>query len=348
MLPTARTLRIPLVLTAAAVALVLLGPSAALATIGDTRRASTSPATTVTYDVPYLATIGDTRRASTGGADAGGELSVPDAVVLGIVEGVTEYLPVSSTGHLLVAQELLGIGDTEETDDAADTYAITIQSGAILAVVVCYLRRLRSMAKGVLGRDPEGRHVASALAVAVAPAVVVALAFEHTIKDRLFGPGPVIAAWLVGGVGILVATRMLAARPPGTIALESVPLRIALVVGVAQAAALWPGVSRSLVTILAALFCGLAMRDALELSFLLGLVVLTGATLYEAVSNGGELIATFGIVDPLVGFSVAFVSAVAAVRWLVGYLGRHGLEIFGWYRIGIALVAIALLATGVL
>lgn len=326
MLPTARTLRIPFVLAAAAAALVFLGLPAAPAASGDVRRASTG----------------------SDGADAGGELSVLDAVVLGVVEGLTEYLPVSSTGHLLVTQELLGVGDTEETEDAADTYAITIQSGAILAVVVLYFRRLRSMAKGVLGRDPEGRHVASAVAVAVAPAVVVALAFESTIKDRLFGPGPVITAWLVGGVAILVASRMLAARPPGTVTLESVPMRIALVVGVVQAVALWPGVSRSLVTILAALFCGLVMRDALEFSFLLGLVVLTGATLYEAASNGGELIDTFGIVDPLVGFAVAFVSAVVSVRWLVGYLGRHGLDIFGWYRIGLALVALVLLATGVL
>ncbi|GIU89008.1 MAG: undecaprenyl-diphosphatase 2 [Acidimicrobiia bacterium] len=326
MLPSARTLTIPFVLAAAAVAAVFPGPAAAPAGGGDLRGSSTG----------------------SGGTDAGGELSVLDAVVLGVVEGVTEYLPVSSTGHLLVTQELLGVGTTDDTEDAADTYAITIQSGAILAVVVLYAGRLRSMAKGVLGRDPEGRHVASAVAVAVAPAVVVALAFESTIKDRLFGPGPVIAAWLVGGVGILAASRMLAARPPGTITLESVPLRIALVVGVVQAVALWPGVSRSLVTILAALFCGLVMRDALELSFLLGLVVLTGATLYEAASNGGELIDTFGIVDPLVGFAVAFVSAIVAVRWLVGYLGRHGLDIFGWYRIGIACVALGLLATGVL
>jgi undecaprenyl-diphosphatase len=325
-LPSARTLRIPFVLAAAAVAVVFPRLPAAPAGGGD---------------LPGSSTGAD-------GADAGGELSLLDAVVLGVVEGVTEYLPVSSTGHLLVAQELLGVGDTADTEDAADTYAITIQSGAILAVVVLYAGRLRSMAKGVLGRDPEGRHVASAVAVAVAPAVVVALAFEGTIKDRLFGPGPVIAAWAVGGVGILAASRMLAARPPGTITLESVPLRIALVVGVVQAVALWPGVSRSLVTILAALFCGLVMRDALELSFLLGLVVLTGATLYEAASNGGELIDTFGIVDPFVGFAVAFVSAIVAVRWLVGYLGRHGLDIFGWYRIGLALVALGLLATGVL
>lgn len=334
MLPTARTLT----------TLLLLVVAAAVST-GAAARPGDAPAAAVPGTAGRQAADDD---GGSGGSGGSGGLSVLDAVVLGIVEGVTEYLPVSSTGHLLVTQELLGVGTTPETEDAADTYAITIQAGAILAVAVLYAGRLRSMAAGVLGRDPQGRGVAAALAVAVAPAVAAALAFEAPIKDRLFGPGPVVAAWLAGGVAILVASRLLAARPPGTLTLESVPLRVALVVGAAQALALWPGVSRSLVTILAALFCGLAVRDALELSFLLGLVVLTGATAYEAASNGGELLDTFGLVVPLVGFAVAFVSAVVAVRWLVGYLGRHGLELFGWYRIALALVALVLLATGVL
>ncbi|GIU86333.1 MAG: undecaprenyl-diphosphatase 2 [Acidimicrobiia bacterium] len=336
MLPTARTLTTLLLLVVAAA----VSTGAAAPTGG-------APAAAVPGTAGFEAADGDGGSGDGGSGGAGG-LSVLDAVVLGIVEGVTEYLPVSSTGHLLVTQELLGVGTTPETEDAADTYAITIQAGAILAVAVLYAGRLRSMAAGVLGRDPQGRGVAAVLAVAVVPAVAAALAFEGPIKDRLFGPGPVVAAWLVGGVAILVASRLLAARPPGTLTLESVPLRVALAVGAAQALALWPGVSRSLVTILAALFCGLAVRDALELSFLLGLVVLTGATAYEAAAHGGELLDTFGLVVPLVGFAVAFVSAVVAVRWLVGYLGRHGLELFGWYRIALALVALVLLATGVL
>jgi undecaprenyl-diphosphatase len=283
--------------------------------------------------------------AATASSAAANELTPAKAVVLGVVEGVTEYLPISSTGHLLVTQELLGVGDTSETEDAADTYAITIQAGAILAVVVLYFTRLRSMAAGLLGRDPNGQRVLLALLIAFVPAALVGIALENTIKDRLFGVGPVIAAWIVGGVLILYAARYFRTRPPGTTLLEAITPRAALVIGIAQILALWPGTSRSLVTILAALALGFTMGAALEFSFLLGLATLTAATAFEAVKNGGDLIDTYGWVDPLIGFVVAFVSAVIAVRWLVGYLNRHGLELFGWYRIVVAGIAIVLLAT---
>jgi undecaprenyl-diphosphatase len=279
---------------------------------------------------------------------AADELTTAKAVVLGVVEGVTEYLPVSSTGHLLVTQELLGVGDTSETEDAADTYAITIQAGAILAVVMLYFRRLRSMAAGLGGRDVAGRRVLLALVVAFVPAALVGAAFENTIKDNLFGVGPVIAAWAIGGVAILVASRWLRSRQPGRIALDDITLRIAVVIGAAQVLALWPGTSRSLVTILAALFVGMSMAAALEFSFLLGLATLTAATAFEALKHGDELVDTYGLLDPIIGFVVAFVSAVVAVRWLVGYLNRHGLELFGWYRIGVAAIALLLVITGVL
>ena len=123
------------------------------------------------------------------------------AVVLGVVEGVTEYLPISSTGHLLVTQRILGIGDTDATKDAADTYAIAIQFGAILAVLVLYWQRIVSIFKGLIGRDPDGRRLLIALMLAFLPAVIVGVGLEKKIKDHLFGPWPVIAAWIVGGVG---------------------------------------------------------------------------------------------------------------------------------------------------
>jgi undecaprenyl-diphosphatase len=280
-------------------------------------------------------------------AEARNELNPAKAVVLGVVEGVTEYLPVSSTGHLLVAQELMGIGDTDATEDAADTYAITIQAGAILAVVLLYWRRLRSMAAGVVGRDPVGRRVLGALLVAFVPAAVVGLALEGLIKDTLFGVGPVIAAWALGGVAILVLAPRLRTRR-GTRQLEAVTMRSAVTIGAAQVLALWPGTSRSLVTILAALALGYTMAAALEFSFLLGLMTLTAATGFEALKHGGDLVDTYGLADPLIGFVVAFVAALVAVRWLVAYLGRHDLELFGWYRIGIALIALGLAIGGVL
>jgi undecaprenyl-diphosphatase len=286
--------------------------------------------------------------ATTASDAASHELTAAKALVLGIVEGITEYLPISSTGHLLVTQKLLGVGDTDATKDAADTYAITIQAGAILAVVVLYYARLKSMASGLVGRDENGRRVLVALAIAFLPAAVVGVALESLIKDHLFGVGPVIAAWIVGGIVILYAARYFRQHPAGTLSLEDLTVRAAVVIGIAQVLALWPGTSRSLVTILAALALGFSMPAALEFSFLLGLATLTAATAFETLKHGSELIDTYGWVNPLIGFVAAFVSAVIAVRWLVGYLNRHGLALFGWYRLVVAAIALVLVATGAL
>lgn len=280
--------------------------------------------------------------------DAARELTAAKAAVLGVIEGVTEYLPVSSTGHILIAQDLMGIGETPETEDAADTFAITIQAGAILAVLLLYFGRVRSMAAGLVGRDTAGRHVLGTLAIAFVPAALVGFALDDTIKNRLYGPVPIAIAWAAGGVVILVAARWLRTRPDGVTTLEAMPVRVALLIGAAQIAALWPGTSRSLVTILAALALGLSVGAALEFSFLLGLATLSAATAYEALRNGGDLFDTYGTAELLVGFVTAFVAAVLAVRWLVSYLSRHGMELFGWYRIGIAGIALVLLATGTL
>ncbi|MGQ0826562.1 MAG: undecaprenyl-diphosphate phosphatase [Actinomycetota bacterium] len=278
------------------------------------------------------------------GGPAADELTPVKAAVLGVVEGVTEYLPVSSTGHLLVTEELLDIGETDDTEDAADTFAIAIQAGAILAVVVLYGRRMRAMSAGLLGRDPDGLRLLVAVGVAFVPAAAVGLALDDFLKDHLFGPGPVVGAWALGGIAILLAAPRLGT---GMRALESMDGRAAVVIGTAQVLALWPGISRSLVTIIAALALGFTMGAAVEFSFLLGLATLTAATGYEIARNGNELFDTFGVADPLIGFAVAFASAVIAVRWLVGYLSRHGLGLFGWYRLGVAAAVLGLMAADV-
>lgn len=276
---------------------------------------------------------------------AGAEMTAGKAAVLGLVEGVTEYLPISSTGHLLVTQRLLGIGEAEDTKPAADAYAIAIQAGAILAVVLLYSGRLTSMLRGIFGRDHDGRRVFTGLVLAFLPAVVIALLFERPIKDNLLGAGPVIIAWAVGGLVILlVAPRW--ERHTGGTPLEAITARQALIVGVVQCLALWPGTSRSLVTILAALAVGLSLAAAVEFSFLLGLVTLGAATAYEALKDGSLMLDSYGWFDPLVGLVVAFVSAAVAIRWMVGYLQRHSLAIFGWYRLVVAAIAAALLWTG--
>jgi len=268
------------------------------------------------------------------------------AVVLGLVEGITEYLPVSSTGHLILAERLLGIPPGE----AADAYAICIQGGAILAVVGLYFRRMVQMLRGLLGLDPQGRRLLGHLAVGVAPAVVFGLLLERHIKALLFGLWPVTAAWLVGGVAILAVARWLrTARPDAGVGttLEAMTWKVALGVGLAQCLAMWPGTSRSLVTILAGVLLGLSLEAAVELSFLLGVVVLTGAAGKDAVAHGAVIVSELGVGSALLGVAVAAVSAAAAVAFLVAYLRRHSLAVFGWYRIALALGTAGLLVAGV-
>jgi undecaprenyl-diphosphatase len=281
-----------------------------------------------------------------GSAKAAHELTILKAALLGIIEGITEYLPISSTGHLVVADRLLDVGQHSSTKDAADTYTITIQAGAILAVLLLYWRRITSMVQGVVGRDPAGRQLSIATIIAFIPAAVVGVALENAIKNHLFGVTPVIVAWIVGGIVILLVSRRLFDRGNATgVPLEQITVRMAVIIGAAQVLALWPGTSRSMVTILAALAVGLNVSAAVEFSFLLGLLTLTAATAFDALKHGKEMLDTFGVVAPLVGFIFAFVFAVLAVRWLVTYLQRHGFEIFGWYRLGIAALTLILLAT---
>ena len=276
-------------------------------------------------------------------ADA--EMTTWKAVVLGVVEGVTEYLPVSSTGHLVVTQRLLGIGDTSATKDAADSYAIAIQFGAILAVLVLYRTRILSLLNGVIGRDPVGRRLLASLLLAFAPAVVIGVTLEGPIKSNLLGIGPVVAAWIVGGIALLwVAPRIRPDRPGRH--LTDIGWRQALVIGAAQVLAMWPGTSRSLVTILAALAVGMTLAAAVEFSFLLGLLTLGAATLYESATNGSVMLDAYGWFDPLVGLVVAFVAAVAAVRWMVTWLQTRSLAIFGWERLVVAAATIGLVVAG--
>lgn len=279
------------------------------------------------------------------GSDGADGLSVAAAVVLGLVEGLTEYLPVSSTGHLLVANDLMGLGGTDRADRALDAYAICIQVGAILAVLVLYQVRIRQMVDGLVGRSDEGRTVLLAVVAAFVPTAIIGFTLRDVVRDNLFGVGPVAAAWLIGGLAILALTRTgLLAR--AGIELGAVTGRQAVLIGVGQAVALWPGVSRSLVTIVVGVLVGLSLRAAVEFSFLLGLVTLASATVLTAVDDGELLVDTFGIVTPLIGLVVAFVAAVVSVRWMVSWLERRSLDVFGWYRAGIGVAAIGAIAVG--
>jgi undecaprenyl-diphosphatase len=262
------------------------------------------------------------------------------------VEGVTEYLPVSSTGHLLLTESILGLDRDPASKRAANAYAIVIQAGAILAVLGLYRKRIRQMLLGLMGRDANGQALFWNLVIAFLPAVVAGLLFEDVIKGRLFGIWPVTAAWLTGGIFILLLDRRRPHELPG-LSIESFGWRQALGIGLMQCAALWPGVSRSLATIAGGLLMGVELTAAVEFSFLLGLMTLGAATMYEAFKNGHMIVASFGLTGPLLGFFCAFVSAWISVKWMVSFLQRRGLALFGWYRIILALVVAAVLLSGV-
>jgi undecaprenyl-diphosphatase len=267
------------------------------------------------------------------------------ALILGLVEGVTEYLPVSSTGHLLLAQRLLGISSST----VSDAFAISIQGGAILAVLGLYRARVAGMIRGLLGHDTNGRRLAINLVAAFVPAAVLGLLLEKIIKKYLFGGEawglwPVVAAWFIGGAAILIVSwqRRGKGSPAGPgLSLDQLTLRMAVIVGAAQCIAMWPGVSRSLITIVGGLLVGLSLPAAVELSFLLGVITLSAATAKDALDHGAEMLAAYGAVPLVIGFAAAWISAVFAVRWMVGYLNRHSMEIFGWYRVLLAILVAA-------
>jgi len=272
-------------------------------------------------------------------------LSVWGAIVLGLVEGLTEYLPISSTGHLLVTEEILGLGNTENEQAALEAYAICIQAGAILAVLVLYYSRIRQMVDGLIGRSDQGRKVLIAVVAAFIPTAIIGLALKNIVREQLFGPLPIAAAWLVGGIAILALTRSGVLSAPGA-GLESITATQAVLIGVGQAIALWPGVSRSLVTIIVGVLVGLSLAAAVEFSFLLGLVTLSAATVLTAIEDGDLLVETFGYVTPAVGLVVAFVAAMASVRWMVSWLQQKGLNVFGFYRIIIGVALFAAIGVG--
>ncbi len=253
-----------------------------------------------------------------------------DALLLGVIEGVTEFLPVSSTGHLLVAQRVLGI----QASEAANAFVVCIQAGALLAVLALYAGRLRTLWAGALGRDADGRRLLGQLFLAFAPAAIIGLLFGERLEEMLFGTLPVVAAWIVGGLAILVfGARIPWRRSTEGLPLERLGARRAFLIGLAQCLALWPGTSRSLATIVAGALVGLSVSAAIEFSFLLGALTLGAATGWSLLHHGNALAHSYAAGDLAIGFVAAFVAALLSVRWMVAWLGRHGLQLFGWWRV---------------
>lgn len=263
-------------------------------------------------------------------------MTIVDSIILGIVEGLTEYLPVSSTGHLLVTQFLLGMQNT----DADKAFAVCIQGGAILAVLGLYFKYVKSMVLGVMGKDPKGLKLAVNLALGFLPAAVIGLIFDDLIKQYLFGNWPIAVAWFVGGIGILIYSRYREKSQQGNKgkSIDELKPVQALGIGFLQCVAMWPGTSRSLMTMLGGMFMGLSVVAAVEFSFLLGLVTLGAATCYDAYKHGNDMLAQFGFLPLITGTFCAWLSAVFAIKWMISYLQKHSFAIFGWYRIAASIV----------
>lgn len=266
------------------------------------------------------------------------------ALILGIVEGATEYLPVSSTGHLILAERAMGL----EGSSANKAYAICIQGGAILAVLGLYRNHVKQMTMGVLGRDHAGKRMARNVIAAFIPTAVAGLAMNHFIKAHLMGLWPIVFAWFVGGAAILLLAwypKLSEWRRHST-TIDHLSWRGALIIGVAQCLGMWPGTSRSLVVIAGGLIVGLPLAAAVEFSFLLGVVTLLAATAHDAVKEGPNMVREIGWSNILIGFAAAALSAAVAVKWMVGFLNRRGLTPFAYYRIALAMIVAVLIVFG--
>jgi undecaprenyl-diphosphatase len=290
------------------------------------------------------------------------ELSATDAIILGVIEGLTEFLPVSSTGHLIIAKDMLGLNSNQPMFDqfgdplwhrhassdhgsqlltlnlAADTFIVFIQFGAIAAVALVCWSDLLSMLRGLFGRDPAGLRLLINVVIAFLPAATIGYWIHDWIDENLFSIGTVIFAQIAGAllmfyVEAWYARRYLRGIRPETTQLTAVA---AAGIGLLQCIAIVPGTSRPMMAIVGGYFAGLDPRRAAEFSFLLGFVTLGAACTFKTIKSGGSMIQVFGLPHVLLGAFVAAVVAALCVRFFVQVLLRHGLNMFAWYRIALA------------
>ncbi|MAX23431.1 MAG: UDP-diphosphatase [Phycisphaeraceae bacterium] len=270
------------------------------------------------------------------------------AIILGIIEGLTEYLPVSSTGHLILASWLMGLDSTPELAKATYAFNIVIQVGAIAAVLGLYRKRVTQMCMGLIGKvEPgitgnPGKKLAINLILAFLPAAMLGPILDDRIEAYLNGYLPVIGALFVGGVVMVLLGRHIRKDDDKRFGIDDTTWKIALLIGIGQCFAMWPGTSRSMMTIITAVLLGMRLKDAAEFSFLLGLITLGAATGYKLLKEYEVIMSSIGPVNLLIGITVATISAALAVKWFVAFLTKRGLTPFGYYRIALAVVILAL------
>lgn len=260
--------------------------------------------------------------------------SILVAAFLGLLEGLTEFIPVSSTGHLLLAGHFLGF------ESPAHTFEVVIQLGAVLAILTVYSAKLWGVLRAA-PRDPEARRFLASVLLAFMPAALVGVMAHGFIKSVLFETPHLIAAMLiVGGVVLLFVDRF--APAPRYEDPTRIPMPVALGIGLFQCLAMVPGTSRSGATIVGGLLMGVGKRAAAEFSFFLSMPTMAGAFGYDLYKNHDVLdLSAMG--DIAVGFAVAFVAAVVVVKWLLNFVSKHGYALFGWWRIAVGLLTLGLL-----
>ena len=259
------------------------------------------------------------------------------AIILGIVEGVTEFLPVSSTGHLILATELLGF-DAEKWG----AFNVIIQLGAILAIVVLYWRTFWAVLEGLIRRNPMSWRFVRNILIGFLPSAILGFLLINKIEALLGSPEVVAVAFILGGIAILLIERLVKQTP--VVGVAEMPLKTVIGIGLVQCLAMIPGVSRSGATIMGGLSLGVERRTAAEFSFFLAIPTMLGATTLELVKHRDELLGGacgVGFGSGAVGVVVSFIVAIAVVKAFVAYISRHGFAPFAWYRIAVGLVALA-------
>ncbi len=289
-------------------------------------------------------------------------LTYTEATLLGLVEGITEYLPISSTGHLILLNHALGLD--EETPliakdgtpllhqvhgeikpftlvEATNTYLIAIQGGAILAVLLLCWKNLVRILLGFVGQDPAGKRLGINLILAFIPAAILGLLLGHWVELHLFNLTAIACALAAGGILILIIEKRLP-NHTGRSFLSLKP-KEAFLIGCLQCLALWPGTSRSLATMMGGMVVGLSRAESAYFSFLLGFITLIAASSYKLFSTGKVILDAFDLGPFILGFAVTTVTAFIAVKWLIGYLSRHNLKVFAYYRLMLAALIFAVI-----
>ncbi len=263
--------------------------------------------------------------------------NIIESIILGIVEGLTEFIPVSSTGHLIITESLLG-----RHHETAGVFDVFIQVGAILAVIWARRMRIIRMIAG-LPSDRDEQLLAAKILIAFLPAAIAGALLHGFIKEVLFSPWIVATGLIVGGIFMLFAERL--AKPPLITNMESMSLKTALGVGLCQVAALIPGISRAGASIVGARLLGVEMRTAAEFSFFLAMPTIFGAAAFDMYQNW-EIISSADLPYFAIGTIAAFFSALIVVNWMINFVGKHGFKPFGYYRIVVGILVLILLYSG--